>query len=85
MDKKSKILTIAIICTTVVILAAIGAFVFVNLSNQNRLSVQSEQGRKDKLFSECMERTKTETVGMRGETWINKDGDENYCRSQMEK
>jgi len=82
--KNTKVIVTLIICTTVVLLSGIGAAVFVNISNQNKITVQNEQARKDKIFSECMERTKTETVGM-GTTWVNKDGDSKYCKEQTEK
>jgi len=84
--KNTKVIVTLVLCVTLVLLSSIAAFVYVNISNQNRLSAQSEQVRKDKIFSECMERTKTETVGLFDpKTMINKDGDEGYCRKQMEK
>ena len=83
--KNSKVIIVTIVSTAIVLLAGISTFLYVSINAQNISIAENEQKRKDTIFSQCMERTKTETVGVMGNTWINKDGDEDYCRKQMEK
>jgi hypothetical protein len=77
---KSKLsINIVIICATIVLLALTGAFIYIKTID----SRNADQARKQRIFTDCMERTKTESVGYEGKKWINKDGDEPYCRKQM--
>jgi flagellar basal body-associated protein FliL len=82
--KNNKVLVTLMVCITLILVSAIGAFSYVSIQKQANQKEQTEQARKDKLFSDCMERTKTETVGISAKTWINKDGDENHCRKQVD-
>lgn len=73
---KSKVMVVGIVCVTLVLVAAIGAYVFVSISNQDRLKEQGQQTRSDKIYSECLKRTQQEGY------YMDKGGDKEGCRAE---